>query len=235
MSRLLGSTAAGGYAEYVVVPETAAIPLSATIAPPAGALTVCPIGTSVRAMMGIAAIGPGDVVVITGAGGGLGFHQVQVAAAMGARPIAVTGSPDKREALVGRGAEVVIMEPAKRLRHAIRDVIGPDGADAVIENVTSSTLAETIWTVRQGGIVVVLGNVDVVDVPINPGLLIERRLRVVGSGNPTHEDVRRSLSLVASGMVQPEIGAVIPFAHAAEAHRLAESRAVLGRVVLSGW
>jgi NADPH:quinone reductase-like Zn-dependent oxidoreductase len=200
-----------------------------------GALAVCPIGTSVRALWGVGGIGPGDVVLITGASGGLGVHQIQIAAAVGARPVAVTSSPERGPALAELGAEVIVANADQKLRHAIRGVVGNRGVDVVIENVTSPTLAETMWTVRPGGTIVVLGNIDLVDVPINPGLLIERRLGLIGSGNPTHADVRRAIALIESGRVRPQVHAVVPFAEAGRAHQLTESRAAIGRVVLSGW
>ena len=51
----------------------------------AAALAVCPVGTSVRAALGVAAAEPGRPCLITGAGGGLGLHQIQVAKSVQAR------------------------------------------------------------------------------------------------------------------------------------------------------
>jgi len=234
-SRLLGNGAPGGYAEFTVLPEAAAIPIPPWLAATQAALVTCPIGTSVRALRGVAGVAPGDRVVITGASGGLGVHQIQIAAAAAARPIAITRSPEKEEALSGLGADVIVVDPEVKLRHAIRSVARDREIDIVIENVTSSTLTETIWTVRPGGKIVVLGNIDLADVSINPGLIIERRLSLIGSGNPTHEDVHRAIALIETGLIRPQIHEVVPFAEAALAHHLAESRATLGRVVLSGW
>jgi acryloyl-coenzyme A reductase len=234
-SRLLGNGAAGGYAELMVIPQEAAIRIPSWLTAPQAALATCPIGTSVRALRGVAHVSPGDTVVITGASGGLGIHQIQIAVALGARPIAITGSPEKVDVLAALGAEVILHESAIKLRHAIRSTVGDRGVDIVIENVTSPTLGETIWTVRPGGTIVVLGNIDLTNVSINPGLLIERRLSVIGSGNPTHEDVRHALALIESRLIRPYIHEVVPFPEADRAHRIAESRETLGRVILSGW
>lgn len=234
-SRLLGSTAPGGYAELMAVPEWAAIPIPDAMSHPDAALAVCPIGTSVKALTTVGGVGPGDVVLITGATGGLGLHQIQIAAALGARVIGVTRSDERREALELRGAEVVVIDPDSRLRHEVREVVGDGGVDVVVENVTSHTLTETMWNVRAGGRIVVLGNISMEDVQINPGLVIERRLSIIGSGNPTFEDVRRAIALIESDAVRPEIDRVMPFDSAARAHELVESGTPLGRIVLSGW
>ena len=91
-STLLGSTAPGGYAELMVIPDWAAIPIPDSMSLLEAALAVCPIGTSMKALSHIGEVGPGDVVLITGATGGLGLHQIQIATALGARAIAVTRS-----------------------------------------------------------------------------------------------------------------------------------------------
>jgi len=56
-----------------------------------------------------------------------------------------------------------------------------------------------------------------------------------GSGNATYKDVEIALHLLATGAVKPFIGAVLPFPRASEGHAMMEQRAVVGRVVLSGW
>jgi len=86
-----------------------------------------------------------------------------------------------------------------------------------------------------GGIVVVLGNVDGNAVPVLPGLLIGRRLRVSGSGMATLDDVRQSLAMLQAGLVKAVISASVKFSEAPKAHAMIEARAVEGRVVMQGW
>ena len=97
-----------------VTPSSSACPANMGIKIPDGvdwtaaALACCPIGTSLRALRRSPAINPGDTVLITGASGGLGVHQIQIARALGGRPIAVTTSPAKIDFLAiarrrGRG------------------------------------------------------------------------------------------------------------------------------------
>src|SRR5207248_8233264 len=98
-SRVLGESGGGGYAEFACVPARNAIHVPDGLDMNAAALAVCPVGTSVRAALGVARVGPGQVVLVTGAGGGLGLHQIQVAKSVRAHVIAVTSSVEKSEIL----------------------------------------------------------------------------------------------------------------------------------------
>src|SRR5712691_4168554 len=96
-SRVLGESGGGGYAEFTCVPARNAIRIPDSLEMNAAALAVCPVGTSVRAALGVARVEPGNVVLITGAGGGLGLHQIQVVKSVSAHAIAVTSSKEKAE------------------------------------------------------------------------------------------------------------------------------------------
>ena len=106
--------------------------------------------------------------------------------------------------------------------------------DIAIDNL-GSTLPETLRCMAQGGAVVVLGNIAGEGVPVAPGMLIGRRLRVMGSGMATLEDVRHALALMDAGLVKPVIAAGLRFSEAAKAHALLETRGVEGRIVMQGW
>src|SRR3954471_9654006 len=110
-SRVLGESGGGRYAEFACVPPRNAIRMPDHLDMNAAALAVCPVGTSVRAALGVARVEPGHVVLITGAGGGLGIHQIQVVKSVNARAIAVTSSEDKAEILRQAGADEVIVSP----------------------------------------------------------------------------------------------------------------------------
>jgi D-arabinose 1-dehydrogenase-like Zn-dependent alcohol dehydrogenase len=237
MCRALGVPAVdteGGYAEFVCVPAGMGIKIPDRVDWPAAALSCCPIGTSLRALRAVAGLNPGDIVLITGASGGLGVHQIQIARALGGRPIAITSSPSKVDVLRSLGAEDVIV--AKDLAYAteVWRITGKRGVDIAIDNV-GSTLPETLRCMTQGGIVVVLGNVGGDTVPVLPGLLIGKRLRISGSGMATLEDVQQSLAMLQSGMVKAVVSETVRFTDAPKAHAMLESRATMGRVVMQGW
>jgi acryloyl-coenzyme A reductase len=237
MCRALGAPAVdteGGYAEFVCVPANMGIKIPDRVDWAAAALSCCPIGTSLRALKAVAGVNPGDTVLINGASGGLGVHQIQIARALGGIPIAVTTNPAKVEFLKSLGAENVIAVPDLAYAAEVWRLTGKRGVDIAIDNL-GATLPETLRCMTQGGMVVVLGNVSGVPVPVMPGLLIGRRLRISGSGMATLEDVQQSLAMLQAEMVKPIISATVKFSEAAKAHAMLETRAVEGRVVMRGW
>lgn len=234
-SRVVGSGIDGGYAEYLKVPAVNLLPVPGSLAPEQAALLACPIGTAVRALAGVAGTAPGDTVLVTGAGGGLGLHGIQIARALGARVVAVTTSAGKEDAIRAAGADEVVVSPGLNYAAKVWALTGRQGLDIVMENVSTRALGESLRTLAPGGVAVVMGNVGVEPVAVDPGLLIGRRLRIVGSGNPLFRDVQTAIHLVASGRVTAQIAARLPFADAACAHAMAESRSATGRVVLCGW
>jgi acryloyl-coenzyme A reductase len=234
-SRVLGEQGGGGYAEFVCVPARNALAIPDGLDLRAAALAVCPVGTSVRAALGVAQTEPGQTVLITGAGGGLGLHQIQVAKSVQAKVIAVTSSADKAAIVREAGAHEVIVSPDLKFSSEVWRSTGKQGVDVVLENVVTGTFAESLRSCAQLATVVVLGNIGARPVELDPGLVIMRRIRIAGSGNATFKDVHVALHLLASGAVKPFIGRVLPFPQAAEGHALMERRAVTGRVVLQGW
>lgn len=234
-SRLIGSSADGGYAEYVCVPARNLVRLPDIIGWTSGALAVCPVGTGVRAVVGVAQVRSGNVVVVTGASGGLGLHQIQIAKSVGARVIAVSTSDNKTGAIRSVGADEVVSVRNLKFGEVVWRLTEKRGVDVVLDNVVTRTLAESLRCLGPRGIAVVLGNIGTESVELNPGLIVGRRLRIAGSGNATFRDVGKAMELLASGSVKAQIGRIMPFPRAGEAHALIETRAIVGRVVLSGW
>jgi D-arabinose 1-dehydrogenase-like Zn-dependent alcohol dehydrogenase len=232
---VLGEQGGGGYAEFACVPARNAMTIPDGLDMTAAALAVCPVGTSVRAALGVAGTEPGQTVLITGAGGGLGLHQIQVAKSVQARVIAVTSSADKAGIVREAGADEVIVSADLKFSGEVWRLTAKQGADVVLENVVTGTFGESLRSCAQLATVVVLGNIGARPVEIDPGLVIMRRIRIAGSGNATFKDVQMALHLLATKAVKPCIGRVLPFPRAAEGHALMEQRAVTGRVVLQGW
>src|SRR5262249_55967910 len=134
----------------------------------AAALAVCPVGTSVRAALGIAQTGPGQTVLVTGAGGGLGLHQIQVAKSVQAKVIAVTSSADKIAIVREAGADEVIVSPDLKFSGEVWRLTGKQGADVVLENVVTGTFGESLRSCAQLATVVVLGNIGARPVEVDP-------------------------------------------------------------------
>jgi D-arabinose 1-dehydrogenase-like Zn-dependent alcohol dehydrogenase len=234
-STVVGEQGGGGYAEYTRVPARNAIRVPDGLDLTVAAMACCPVGTSVRAALGVGELGPGDVCLVTGAGGGLGLHQIQVARSVGAHVIAVTSSERKCDAINQAGADEIIVSSDLKFSAEVWRRTQKQGADVVLENVATTTFGESLRSCAQHAAVVVVGNIGAQPVALDPGLVIMRRLRIAGSGNATYEDLRRSLHLLATGRVKPFIDRVLPFSQIATGHAAMEHRDTVGRVILSGW
>lgn len=99
---------------------------------------------------------PGDTVLITAAAGGTGQFAVQLAAAAGARVVAVVGSPAKAALARSLGAAAAIDYKATDLATELKKV-APGGVDAAWESVGGSTFDAAVKALKPGGRVVIIG------------------------------------------------------------------------------
>ena len=226
-----GEGQSGGYGEYVLATERNAVLVPASIPLQVASVLSCAIGTGFHALRR-AALELGDTVVITGASGGVGIHTIKLAKLLGLRSIAISSSPSKEPLLRKAGASEVIVAPDLTFHAQVREMTGGDGAAAVIEIAGKPTFKSSVRSLRTGGRMVVVGNVDPGDVPFNPAMSILKELDFIGSAHATLSDLRKVVDLVARGEIAPDIEAYLPVAEAAKAHEMMEERTTSGRVVL---
>ena len=225
----------GGFAEYVALPETALAAVPDTIPSEEAALLACPAGV---ALAGIEAAGvaSGDTVVVTGAGGGLGVHAVQLAAMQGAQVIAITTSPDKAERLEQLGASVVLeAEHGLDIAEVVMALTDDTGADAVIDTVGPPLWPATLRCLGQYGRLAMLGDVTGEPASLQLAEAIFRDLRIVGVSGVSRAGLERAVSLATTGRLRPMVSQKLPMTAegAAEAWQLVAERGPLGRVVLT--
>jgi acryloyl-coenzyme A reductase len=201
----------------------------------AAVLAAFHIGTGIRAALGMTRIGPVIVVLITGAGGGLGLHQIQIAKSVSAGVVAVTKSQAKEAAIREAGADKVITSRDRRFCGEVWRLTDKQGVDVALKNVATGCLGESLRSYGRDAVVAVLGNISAGAGEIDPGTVISRRIRMTGSGNATFADMRLALDLIDRGIIGPMIGHMQTFSEAALGLALMERRAVAGRVVLIGW
>ena len=227
-----GEQLSGGYGEYVVASEMNTLPLPDEIPMDVAPVLSCAIGTGYHALRR-AALPIGSSVLITGASGGVGIHAVQLAVLAGLEVIGVTTSPAKLDELKAAGADHVVMAGEGGGFHKeVRDLTDGVGVDCVLEIAGTPTFPSSVRSLRAGGRMVVVGNVEPGNWPFNPALSILKELEFIGSAHATLNDLRKIIRIVADGKVRPQIGKVMPVAAAAEAHRAMEAKEITGRVVL---
>ena len=222
----------GGFAEYVALSEHSLVKLPEGVDPVGAALLACPMGVALHAVQEIAQVSPGETVVVTGAGGGLGSHAVQVAAALGARVLAVSSSPEKENALVGLGAEMVLGDSGLDFSELVMAMTEDAGADVVIDTVGSAMFPSTLGSLGQFGRLVLLGEILGQNVSLNPAEVIFRDARILGASGVSRAIVEQAAQMVLEGKLRPVVDLESPLEQASEAYRLVSERKPTGRIVL---
>lgn len=223
----------GGYAELVIASERNAVRLPPDIDDAAGAVLSCAVGTGWHALGRVAAA-RGEVAVITGAGGGVGLHALQLSRYLGLHVIAATGSARKAEQLMALGAHAVAVLGADRpsLRDQVRAATDGQLADVVLDVAGAPTFRSAVAALAPHGRLALIGNVDPQDLALRPGLVILRELSIMGSAHGTREDLSTVMELVAAGHVAPVLAAQFPLDQAWRAHEPPTGDDPLGRRVI---
>jgi S-(hydroxymethyl)glutathione dehydrogenase / alcohol dehydrogenase len=146
----------GAFAEEVVVPERALIPVPSALAWEKAALLGCAVLTGSGAVRNTAAVRPGESVAVIGLGG-VGLSVVAAARAAGADPvIAVDVAEAKRELAMAAGATGFLADPSPA--KAVRGLTGGHGVDHAFECVGRAATIRAAWrSTRRGGAVTVVG------------------------------------------------------------------------------
>ena len=224
----------GGFAEYVALPASALVRIPEGMPAEQAALLACPAGVALNAV-NAADIAAGDTVVVTGAGGGLGVHAVQLAAQRGAQVIAATTSPAKTPLLESLGAAPVIEIDADTDLAAIVMALTDDaGADVVIDTVGPPVWPAALRCLGQYGRLALVGDVSGAATPVNLAELIFRDLRVMGIAGVSRDTLVQAVGLAAAGELRPILSQVLPLTAegVGEAWLAVAERRVAGRVVL---
>ena len=230
---------AGSYAEFIAVAAgmTVRVPdgLSAV-----DAVAVAAPGAMALGLLERGAVRRGENVLIEGGSGAAGGYLVGLARELGAaRIIATAGTPAGREQVLGLGADAVLDHGDPHWPGGIPaaldggtpdvafDAAGGDAAGRVLDLLTPSS-----------GRIVCYGTLSGAPPALDPATVLSRGLRVTGCGGPgwfrqvLGVHFPEALERAARGELQPRIGAVLPLADAAEAHRRIAGRLVTGRIVL---
>ena len=229
--RGVGHARNGGFAEYVALPARSVTPIPDGIDLTGAALLACPIGVCVRALA-VAGVSAGESVLVTGAGGGLGIHAIQVAGSLGAQVFAATSSAEKLDVLDRFAPGGVILGGELDFSELALAFTEDEGVDVVVDTVGSAVVSSSIRSLAQYGRMVMLGEVAGGRAAIRLTDIMFRDAVLHGSTGANRDDIASAARLVAQGEVEPVIHATAPLEDATEWVRLVTERSVTGRVVL---
>lgn len=238
--RVMGTMMVGACAEEAVVPATSVTRIPPGVDDRSAAAFGVAHRTAYHVLRSVAALQPGEELVVLGAGGGVGLAAVQLGAVLGAAVTAVASSAEKLEAAAGQGATRLINHRSGNLRQALRETL-PDGADVVVDPVGGDLAEPALRALRWGGRFVTVGYASgaIPRIPLN--LVLLKGCRILGfefRGFTAHapDELRRDetelLDLLASGRALPHIGAAFGLAETAAALRHVADGQAIGKVII---
>lgn len=231
--RGFGHALDGGFAQYMSVPQSAVIAVPDSLDLIQASLLACPIGVAISAIEDSARLRSGETALVVGAGGGLGAHLAQVAAALGARVLAVTTSPEKLSALESLpGVDTILADSELDFSEIVLALTEDSGADAVLNPVGSALFGSCVASMAQFGRMVVLGEIAGRAARFNLAELLFRDATVTGSTGASPRHIRGAIDLVASGAIKPILSQQFAFDEAQEAIERMRDGNTFGRVAL---
>ncbi|GAB2823526.1 zinc-binding dehydrogenase [Actinocorallia aurea] len=229
----------GGYAEYALAPAASLHELPESVSY-AAAVAAIGTGRTAQLVRRSVASGPGDVVIVTGASGGLGNQLAYLALAAGSQVVALYGGESKREAvagIVGRDGSrpEAVDTSAEDWTARLTDAVGAKGAAVVYDGVGGPVARACLEALARGGRHIIYGWSSGSPVEATTQDIVDRALSVTGALGVPIPDLRAletlALDAVGRGDVVPLVSA-FPLAEAAAAHTAIETRASRGKVVL---
>jgi NADPH:quinone reductase-like Zn-dependent oxidoreductase len=231
--RILGENTQGGYAEHVVVPVQNLAPYPDGLSYEEAASVLLPFLTAWQMLVRKAQVRPGEIVLVHGAGSGVGVAAIQICKLLGARVIATASSEDKLARARALGADHTIDYVKGDFTSEVRGLTLKRGVDVVFEHVGGETFTRSIKVTRNGGRIVTCGATSGFTPAIDLRHVFFRQIQILGSTMGSKGDLFEVLKHVTAGRLRPVIHTVMPLAEAAGAHRLLEARQAFGKVVLT--
>jgi NADPH2:quinone reductase len=233
-------TGGGGYAELAVRDAAALHAIPDGLAE-SQAVAMIGTGRTALAILEVAGITAQDVVIVTGAAGGLGVLLVQAGAAAGALVVALAGGERKVELARRLGARIAIDDRAPDWPDAVREALGGRPPTVVLDGVGGRIGRAAMELLGPGGRLVLYGLASGEPTRLSADDLYARGLTASAAIGPRllqrpggmRALEEQALAAAASGRLVPVVGRSAPLAGAAEAHAAIEARATVGKVVLT--
>jgi putative PIG3 family NAD(P)H quinone oxidoreductase len=240
--RVMALLPGGGYAEQVVVDAGSALPVPAAMdLVDAAALpeVLFPVFSNVFKLGGLET---GGTLLVHGGGSGIGTASIQLAKAAGARVFVTAGSEEKCARCRELGADLAINYREADFAEAVREASEGRGVDVVLDSIGAPYLAGNLASLAVDGRLVLIGLMGGAKAEIPLGLLLSKRLSVIGStlrGRPNAEKARLGRALVErlygaieSGAIKPVVDRVLPLEDAPTAHRVMKASEHFGKILL---
>jgi len=217
--------AGGGFAELALASSDRVAPMPGKASFTEAAGLVIAGGTAHKGLVDVGRLQAGETVLITAAAGGVGSLAVQIAAAVGARPLGVA-SPANHDYLRGLGASEVFDYHAADWVQQVRAAI-PGGVDLLFDAAGGQTRDQALGAVRDGGRALFIVLQSPTPARLERGITGESF-----TGNVDRHRLEALGRLVDSRKLRPQVAAVLPLEQAREALARVAGGHTRGKIVL---
>jgi NADPH2:quinone reductase len=240
--RVMYAMAPGAYAEYAVVPAHMLVPIPREVDFQHAAAIMLQGTTAHYLLHDFAPVGAGTTVLVHAVAGGVGLLLTQIATHLGAHVIGTTSTEAKAAKAKAAGARDVILYTEADFVAETKRITGGTGVDLILDAVGKTTFAGDLEAVRVRGHIVVYGASSGPPDPIVPNSTLMPKAISISGGSlanflRTREELLRRTDFLFAGLragwLKLSIDHVFPLAQASEAHRLLESRATSGKLLLT--
>jgi NADPH2:quinone reductase len=230
----------GGYADEAVVTPSQLTPLPSTFDYAEGATFLAAHGTAYHALVDRAQITSGEVLLVHGAGGGVGLAAVELGKLLGAIVIAAASSEEKLVVTQARGADHLVLYGREPFRDAVKRITDGRGADVVFDPVGGEIFEHSLRCIAWGARILVVGFTGGIGVA-RTNLVLIKGASVLGvrAGEAARKNPALGVARIKAlsewaeaGKIRPNISHRLPLQDYAKAMRLLRERKAIGRVAL---
>ena len=230
----------GLYGELVNAPAHAVVKHPESLSFVDAAATWMKFVTAYGALIELGGLKAGEAVLIRAASSSVGLAAIQIANMVGAIPVALTRTGDKREALIQAGAAAVIATQEQDMAAEVMAITHGQGARMAFDPVGGPEVALVLKALSTHGIFFQYGALDNRDIPVSVMDLLGKHLTLRGYQlfeiTQNQEKLERAKHFInkglASGQLRPVIDRTFSFDEMTEAHRYMESNAQVGKIVV---
>jgi putative PIG3 family NAD(P)H quinone oxidoreductase len=235
--------AGGGYAELAAAPSPQCLSIPRGLSAVEAAALPETFFTVWSNVFERARLRAGETLLVHGGSSGIGTAAIALAHALGARVIATAGSPEKCAACLRLGAERAIDYRREDFVAAVREATGGRGVDVLLDMVGGDYTPRNVECLAVEGRLSQIAFLRGPQVQLDLRPFLQKRLTLTASSlRPRTVEEKGALAralrehvwpLIEDGRVRPVIHATFPLEQAADAHRLMESSAHIGKLVLT--
>jgi NADPH2:quinone reductase len=231
----------GAYCDEAVVAPSQLVKLPSNYDYAEGATFLAGHGTAYHGLIDRGRLQPGEVLLVHGAGGGVGLAAVEIGKMLGATVIAAASSDEKLAIAKARGADHLVRYDREPFRDAVKRITDGRGADVVFDPVGGEVFENSMRCINWGARLLIIGFTGGIGLA-KTNLLMIKGASVLGvrageavRKNPALGQVRIKalLGWAEAGKIRPNVSHRLPLEDYARAMRLLIDRKAIGRVALT--